>query len=363
MLKQLSRGRHGGVLAAMAVLMAFIAWVDTVLEQAVAVSVLYALVILLALRFLSTRSVVVVTVMSLSLTLGSAVWTSHTASDVGWINTGISLLAIAVTACLGLRMKAAQSAAHAAQARLVQLTRAGNVGALGASIAHEVNQPLAAIVTSGNACQRWLAQQPPQMERAHLALQRMQQEAVRASNVISRVRGMAKGEAPQRDRVHLADLVQDMMQLMGRSLGQNHVRVEWHVPADVPDVWADRLQLQQVLGNLLLNAGDAVDAAIERADTAVTKPVITVAAFAIPNAQVQLTVTDSGTGLAPAVMEHVFDAFWSTKPQGMGLGLSLCRTMVEAMGGQVWAENRRDGCSGAHFHVTLPIASETDHFA
>lgn len=359
MLKHSGSWRQRGWWLGMAVLVAAIAWVDTAMEQAVAAAVLYTLLILLALRKLSPRGVVVITGVCVLLTLGSCLWSLHSATPVGWINTSISLLAIVVTAYLGLRMQVAQSKAQAAQERLMQLTRVSNVGALGASIAHEVNQPLASIVTSGNACQRWLAQQPPQMERAHQALQRIQQEAVRASNVISRVRAMAKGEAPQLERVPLAPLVSEMMGLMQSSFESQKIKVDYQVSADLPDVWADRLQLQQILGNLLLNAMDAVQTARERGVSLDALSCISVSAHVCSGRQVQLTVMDTGTGLVPAVTEHLFDAFWSTKPQGLGLGLSLCRTMVEAMGGQIWAENRSDGVTGAQFHVSLPLAPET----
>ena len=351
-------GLHRGwVLALMVLAMLAIAWWDTVMEQAVAASVLYTLVILVALRSLPARGVMLVAAASVVLTVASHVWTGDSASEAGWINACISVLAVVVTAYLGLRMHKAQALAQAAQTRLMQLTRVGNMGALGASIAHEVNQPLAAIVSSGNACQRWLAQQPLQLARAQQSLQRMLEEVMRASQVINRVRGMARGEPPQLEPVVLAPLVEDILQLLHASGGPHAVPVRWQPAADLPRVQADPLQLQQVLGNVLLNASEAVQEAVEQGVLPREAGSITLRAVLRPDQQVQLTVCDNGVGLPPVVAAHVFEAFRSTKPQGMGLGLSLCRSMVEAMGGQMWAEARSDGVQGAMFHCTLPVAA------
>ncbi len=355
-----SQMRQGALLAGMALAMLLIAWWDTYMEQAVAAAVLYTMVILVALRWLSARSVVLVAAASVALTVLSHVWSLDSASAAGWINAGISVLAIVITACLGLRMQQARAAEHATRERLVHLTRMGNLGALGAAIAHEVNQPLSAIVTSGNACQRWLAQQPPQLERAHQALQRMLDQAVRASNVNNRVRGMARGDAPQLEAVDLDAVVQEMLPLIQARLAARHLQVRWEAPVVLPRVRADSLQLQQVLGNLLLNAADAVEEAVHHWTVPSDPIAVKVFATALPTQQVQLTVQDCGVGLPDAIAEHVFDAFWSTKPHGMGLGLSLCRSMVESMGGRIWAQPRSDGTTGAMFFITLPIA-DTEH--
>ncbi|KUF40117.1 hypothetical protein AS359_12575 [Comamonas kerstersii] len=362
-----SHMRQGTLLACIGLAMLLIAWWDTYMEQAVAAAVLYIMVILVALRWLSARSVVTVTLVAVVLTVLSYAWSAGVASEAGWqvteagwINACISVLAIVITAYLGLRMQQARAAEHAARERLGRLTRMGNLGALGAAIAHEVNQPLSAIVTSGNACQRWLNRQPPQLERAHQALQRMLDQAERASNVINRVRGMARGEAPTLEAVDLDAVVQEMLPLIQARLAERHMQVRWTPPVALPHVWADKLQLQQVLGNLLLNAADAVEEAVHHWTVPSDPIAVQVSAAVLPAQQVQLTVQDCGVGLPAAIAEHVFDAFWSTKPQGMGLGLSLCRSMVESMGGRIWAQPRNDGTTGAMFFITLPLAY-TEH--
>lgn len=362
-----SHMRQGALLACIGLAMLLIAWWDTYMEQAVAAAVLYIMVILVALRWLPTRSVVTVTLVAVVLTVLSYAWSAGVASEAGWqvteagwINACISVLAIVITAYLGLRMQQARAAEHAARERLGRLTRMGNLGALGAAIAHEVNQPLSAIVTSGNACQRWLNRQPPQLERAHQALQRMLDQAERASNVINRVRGMARGEAPNLEAVDLDAVVQEMLPLIQARLAERHLQVRWTPPVALPHVWADKLQLQQVLGNLLLNAADAVEEAVHHWTVPSDPIAVQVSAAVLPAQQVQLTVQDCGVGLPAAIAEHVFDAFWSTKPQGMGLGLSLCRSMVESMGGRIWAQPRNDGTTGAMFFITLPLAY-TEH--
>lgn len=352
-----SRVRRAAIALALGLAMAAIFVADTVTEYAVAAAVFYVAVILAAVRWFSPRAVAALALGCIVLTVVSFALTPAGQYRVGLVNTGISILAIAATAYLGLRMVAAQAAAHAAQARLLQIARAASLGELTATIAHEVNQPLAAIVTSGNACQRWLAQQPPQLDKAHQALQRIQADAGRASGVIARIRGMARGEAPRRQRFDLEEAVREMVDLSRGALDARGIAVRWDTAPGLPAAWADRVQVQQVLGNLLLNAIDAIDAG-RQAGKGAGAPEIAVTARRLGPDQLQLTLTDSGTGLDPAASAHLFDAFWTTKPQGMGLGLALCRSMVEAHGGRIWAEARADGRRGASFHVSLPSVQD-----
>lgn len=338
----------------LALAMGVIFVVDTMTEYAVAASVFHTAVILVAVRWFSPRTVIALALGCIALTVVSFALTPGGSNHVGLVNTGISVLTIAITAYLGLKMVAAQAAAHAAQARLLQIARATSLGALTASIAHEVNQPLAAIVTSSQAGQRWLSHQPPQLEKAHQTLQRILADAERASNVITRIRGMARGDAPQQQRFVLEDAVREMVQLSHKDLEQRGIAVRWDVAPHLPAAWADRIQVQQVIGNLLLNAIDAIDAV----HPSPTAPEITITARRLGDDQLQLTLTDCGMGLAAATQAHLFDAFWTSKEQGMGLGLTICRSMVEAHGGRIWAEPRSDGRRGAQFHISLPAAQE-----
>lgn len=186
---------------------------DTFTDYAVAAALFYTLVVLLSVRLLTRTGVVLLAAICLALIVLSFHLTPAGSYRVGVINSCISAVVVAVTTYLAVQMEAAKASAHAAQARLLRLTRSGSMGGLAASIAHEVNQPLAAIVTSGNACQRWLAQQPPNLAKADAALERMLADAGRASAIIARMRALARGEASQRQPLDLNRTVLDMIAL------------------------------------------------------------------------------------------------------------------------------------------------------
>jgi C4-dicarboxylate-specific signal transduction histidine kinase len=338
--------RQALILLAMAAAMAVIFALDTLTEYAVAAAVFHTAIILVAVRWFSQRLVIGITALCIALTLASFALTPAGAYRTGLINTGISILAIVITAYLGLKMVAAQNAAHAAQTQLLRITQATSLGQVTASIAHEVNQPLAAIVTSGNACQRWLAQQPPNLEKAGQALERILGDAQRASDVIARIRSMARGEAPSKQKFDLNDAVREMVHLSGADLNQRSIAMDLQLASGLAPAWCDRVQFLQVLGNLLLNAMDAMQ------DTPAAQRRITVATQSLGQ-QLALTVTDAGEGLSMPAQSHLFDAFWTTKSEGMGLGLNISRHMAEANGGRIWATDREDGRRGAVFHVTI----------
>ncbi len=338
--------RRALILAGLAATMAAIFALDTLTEYAVAAAVFHTAVILVAVRWFSPRLVIGVTALCIALTLASFALTPAGAYRTGLINTGISILAIVITAYLGLKMVAAQNAAHAAQTQLLRITQAISLGQVTASIAHEVNQPLAAIVTSGNACQRWLAQQPPNLEKAGQALERILGDARRASEVIARIRSMARGEGPSKQKFDLNEAVREMVNLSGADLNQRAIAMDLQLAPGLAPAWCDRVQFLQVLGNLLLNAMDAMQ------DTAAVQRRISVATQALGQ-QLVLTVTDAGEGLSLQAKSHLFDAFWTTKREGMGLGLNISRHMAEANGGRIWATDREDGRCGAVFHVSI----------
>lgn len=338
--------RRALILAGLAATMAAIFALDTLTEYAVAAAVFHTAVILVAVRWFSPRLVIGVTALCIALTLASFALTPAGAYRTGLINTGISILAIVITAYLGLKMVAAQNAAHAAQTQLLRITQAISLGQVTASIAHEVNQPLAAIVTSGNACQRWLAQQPPNLEKAGQALERILGDARRASEVIARIRSMVRGEGPSKQKFDLNEAVREMVNLSGADLNQRAIAMDLQLTPGLAPAWCDRVQFLQVLGNLLLNAMDAMQ------DTAAVQRRISVATQALGQ-QLVLTVTDAGEGLSLQAKSHLFDAFWTTKREGMGLGLNISRHMAEANGGRIWATDREDGRCGAVFHVSI----------
>jgi len=337
-------------LACLLLAMGAIAVMDTLTHYEVAVAVFYTLVILAASTRLQRRGMIGLAAACLALTVGSFLLTESGAHQVGLVNGAISMVAISATTWLALRMAHARAAAHKAQAQLLRLARVRSLESLTTSIAHEVNQPLAAIVTSANASQRWLAQHPAQVEKAGQALERILQDADRASAIVARVRDLTRGAAPARERFDVNATVREVLTLSHGALQDAGIRVTTDLAPGQPHALADRVQIQQVLGNLLLNALQAMTASAPSArhlhihsrtdaDTLV------------------LSITDSGPGFPESMRECLFDAFWTTKTDGIGIGLSISRTLIEANGGSIQAENVSQG--GARFSLTLPLARET----
>lgn len=334
-------------LAVVSVSMALIFVADTLTRYEVAVAVFYAAVILAAARVFGRRGLVVLACVCVALTVLSFFLTPSGSYGVGLINSAISIAATAVTTYLVLKTESARMAAQQAQERLLHVARITNVGGLTASIAHEINQPLAAIVTSGNACRRWLEQQPPNLEKACQAVGRIVSDADRASGIVARMRSLAKGGAPQPEQF---DFNQAVLEILSLSLGEMERRaivVQTELEQGLPAAWADRVQIQQVVGNLLLNALEAIAA------TRIPGGTLLVSS-AHAQGRIVFSIADSGVGLPPDAHDHLFDTFWTTKASGMGLGLSISRTLIEANGGQIWAERNPQG--GAVFRFSLPGA-------
>ncbi len=335
-----------GLVTAMAAI--FVA--DTVTDYAVAAALFYTVVILAAVRWLTPSGLLLLAGACIGLIVLSFRLTPSGAYRVGVINSVISIVVVAVTTTIAVQMERAKATAQAAQAQLLRLARTRNLGNLTASIAHEVNQPLAAIVTSGNACQRWLGQQPPNLDKAHAALARILADAERASEVIARIRSLTKGEAPQRSAFDLNAVVSEVLALSRGELLRQAVAVDIQLAATLPPVLADRVQTQQVVGNLLLNAIEAM------AEMPAPRRTLRIATEREDARSVRLTVADAGVGLSADALTHLFDAFWTTKPGGIGIGLSISRSIVEAGGGRIWAEPGTP--HGAVFCVCLPAARQ-----
>lgn len=348
MLKIANDIRPGSALTliAMGVAMAGIFIADTVTDYAIAAAVFYTAVILVATRILSGTAVVALACICVALTLISFFLTHSGAYEVGIVNTGISIVAIGVTTYLSLRMVAAKAEALEARDRLLRIARVTTLGQLSASIAHEVNQPLAAVVASGGACTRWLAQEPPNLDKARLALDRIVSDANRASQVIARIRALSKGEAPRRQPFDLREAVMEIATLSRGEIERGGVALQLDLHDGLPRVFADRVQIQQVISNLVLNATEAMS------DRALPERRLRIAASQDGRDAIVLAVADSGTGLAPGAREHLFDAFWTTKEGGMGLGLTISQTIIEANGGQISAAPVPGG--GTVFEVRLP---------
>lgn len=236
--------------------------------------------------------------------------------------------------------KAAEAALTRVQSEFAHAARVSMLGELTASIAHEVNQPLAAIATSGSASLRWLAQDEPDLAEVRGLAERIVADARRAADIIARVRAMAERREPERAALSLNALVTEAVAFLGHELRAHAVDPILTLAPDLPEVLGDRTQLQQVLVNLIVNAAQAMVGA--------PAPSLRLATT-LANGRIALTVEDNGPGLAEPA--RLFDSFYTTKASGMGMGLPICRGIVEAHGGTITAEN---GETGARFTVTLP---------
>ncbi|PXA76762.1 PAS domain-containing sensor histidine kinase [Caulobacter sp. D4A] len=248
----------------------------------------------------------------------------------------------------------AQEDLQRVQAELAHAARISTLGELTASIAHEVNQPLSAIVTNGEAGLRWLKRETPDLEEVRRAFDRMIGEANRASGVIGRIRTMAVKGEPETTRLALGALVEDAVLLVRRELTANGVALRVQVPADLPEVDGDRVQLQQVLVNLMVNAVQAMAEGLE--DEA--ERVLTVRGAVERQGEgeaVVLSVADTGPGVASERLPQLFNAFYTTKSGGMGMGLSICKTIAEAHGGTIVVTSQTG--EGARFELRLPVAA------
>ena len=235
------------------------------------------------------------------------------------------------------------------QADLAHVTRVTTLGELAASIAHEVNQPLMAVVINGDACLEWLAREQPDLQEAREAVGRIIAEGNRAGEIIRRIRALFKNSPLQKAPVKVNDPIQDIVALTQRELTRNAVSLKMELDTVLPPVFGDRVQLQQVILNLVVNAIEAMSAITGRSRE------LAIRSERDGRDGVLVTVQDSGPGLPPAQPERIFGAFFTTKPDGLGMGLSISRTIVEAHGGRLWAANSGDG---AVFQFRLPVHAE-----
>ena len=231
------------------------------------------------------------------------------------------------------------------QMELAHANRVATMGQLTASIAHEVNQPIAATVTNAQAALRWLDSRPPDLEETRLALSRILNSGVRAGNVLDRIRALIQKVPARTDRFDINDAILDVVALTRSALSSNRVSLQTQFAQGLPLVQGDRVQLQQVILNLIVNAIEAMSGVSEARELWISTE-INASTGAL------VAVRDSGPGLDPASLEHLFDAFYTTKSTGLGMGLSICRSIVEAHGGRIWAE--ANVSQGAAFQFTLP---------
>lgn len=241
-----------------------------------------------------------------------------------------------------------QSRIEQRQAELARVSRMMTVGEMGVSIAHEVNQPLMAVVLNGDACLQWLGANPPNLEEARKAVGRMIDEGTRAGAIVRRIRALAK-TSPKRVVVDLNDLATEVAALLDRELTRNRVLLRTDLANGLPSVRGDRVQLQQVIMNLAMNAIEAMNG-----ETPGPRELRIRSEIAGVDG-VSMVVEDSGPGLPAGDPEQLFTAFFTTKPDGVGIGLSISRTIIEAHGGRLWAT---DSDRGAVFQFRLPVHTE-----
>jgi C4-dicarboxylate-specific signal transduction histidine kinase len=257
---------------------------------------------------------------------------------------------VTVTGLMARLRRIAEEELRQTRADLARFARVATLGELTASIAHEVNQPLAGVVSSGHACLRWLASDPPNVERASLSATRMIRDANRASEVIQRIRGLVKNAPPTKTWLDINEAIEEIAILCRGDIEQHRIAFRTQLLAGVPLVWADRVQLQQVFMNLLVNAIDALKLA------GAGPRELSVTTARDKSGGVLASVRDSGVGLDPDKANDIFAAFHTTKTEGMGMGLTISRSIVEAHGGTLWAEPNMP--RGAAFFITLPAVRD-----
>jgi PAS domain S-box-containing protein len=243
----------------------------------------------------------------------------------------------------------AEDAVQAAQAELARVVRMSTLGEITASIAHEINQPLSSIVTNANASRRILASPAPDIEDVQQALTEIAEAGTRAGEIISHIRALVKKGAPQKSPVDINLVIQEVLDIIPRVLEKQHVSLEMELRPALPPVLGDRVQLQQVVLNLIMNGIEAMSAVPNR-------PRALVIHSDARESGLEVTIQDSGTGLDPRNIDHIFDTFFTTKPNGMGMGLSICRSIIEAHRGRLWA-SQDPAVQGATFRFSLPAAA------
>ena len=248
--------------------------------------------------------------------------------------------------------KRADEALHKTQAELAHVTRVATLGELTASIAHEVKQPLAAIVTNGNACLRWLAGDSPSLDEARETARRIIRDGNRAGDVIGRIRTLLRKTGTEKELLDMNQAIREVVALAEGEVRRNGVALRTELTGDLPPILGDRVELEQVVLNLIMNAIEAMSAIGDRPRELVVRT------QSGEVDQVCVTVQDSGIGLDPQSMGRIFDAFYTTKSQGMGMGLAISRSIVENHGGQLWAVPNEG--PGATFQFTLQACSKQE---
>jgi NO-binding membrane sensor protein with MHYT domain len=247
-----------------------------------------------------------------------------------------------------LEQKRAEEALRGAQADLERISRVTTMGELTASLAHEVNQPIAAVVTDAQTCLSWLERDPPDLVEARACAESIVKEASRAAEIVSRIRLLFQKSTPQHEPVDVNDIIREMIVLLRHEVKRHAISVREELAADLPHVRADRVQLQQVMMNLITNGIDAMKDVDGPRELAIKSQ-------RLEREQLMVRVSDTGVGLPPQQADQIFRPFFTTKPHGTGMGLSISRSIVESHNGRLWAAD--NGSRGASFHLALPASA------
>src|SRR5215471_6548274 len=246
--------------------------------------------------------------------------------------------------------EAAQEGLIRARAEIARIARITTMGELAASIAHELNQPLGSIVTTGDACLRWLAAKPPNLDEARQAVEAIIRDGTRASSVLVRIRGLLRQGERVRERLDINDVIREVISLLDSELRRNGASLRMELPGKLPPVVVDRVLLQQVILNLIMNSIEAMRTVGNRAR------ILRIQTEEQHSGSIVVLVQDSGLGLDTQHLSRIFEAFYTTKAQGIGMGLTISRSIIEAHSGRLWAV-ANDG-PGSTFCFTLPIEKE-----
>jgi len=252
-------------------------------------------------------------------------------------------------ASIAIERKRAEESLRQAQADLAHVSRVTTMGELTASLAHEVNQPIAAAVTSANSCIRWLGADVPNLDKARTAAARIVKDGTRAAEIINRIRMLFQRGTLQKELVGVNEVIEEMIVLLRGEATRYSISVRRELAADLPPVMGDRVQLQQVMMNLMINSIDAMKAVEGTRELAIQSQ-------RDENEQLLVSVSDTGVGLPAGQADQIFNAFFTTKPHGIGMGLRICRSIVESHGGRLWAADNSP--RGASFYLTLPAKVE-----
>jgi C4-dicarboxylate-specific signal transduction histidine kinase len=273
-----------------------------------------------------------------------------------YLRSAVFLVAtLLITGLMEIKRRVEESRNHAeralrqAQADLARVSRVTTMGEFTASLAHEVNQPIAAAVTDANTCLRWLTRDHPDVEEAREAASRVVNDAIRAAEIISRVGLLFKKGAPQQELVDINEVIREMLVLLRSEATRYSISIRTELTGDLPLVMGDRVQLQQVLMNLMVNGSDAMKEMDGTRELMITSQ-------RTKNEQLMVSVSDTGMGLPTQQADQIFEAFFTTKPHGTGMGLRISRSIVESHGGRLWAVDNSP--HGASFCFTLPTKAE-----